>query len=93
MSRHILKPLDSNHKVVLGWDPPLHVFHPGPCLTIEEDSEKDQMVVWIGADLEEVTLEEVMVLAKEYAIIPPQLETTIRGDMVLNLSNCVTDWR
>jgi hypothetical protein len=82
VSRHQLPTKSPRHRVVVGWDPPLRTYF---CQVFDlEGKEEDQPFVWLGADLKQVSMEEVLQAISPYAAAPLLVVPALVEDRRLN---------
>jgi hypothetical protein len=87
MSRYDLEPLESCYEIAVGWDPGLGNFFLQVIdrdLANEDDSDVDDVIVWLGADefRTELDVDRVLAEAAKWAVLPEDLRPRLLSDQV-----------
>jgi hypothetical protein len=92
MSRYNLQPIDANHQIVVGWDPPLGNFF----LQVIDPSrgEEDELLVWLGADGigTETSVDRILDEAGNWAIMPQDLRQVLLAEQAADPERTPEFW-
>lgn len=84
MSRHDLPGLNPDHRVVVGWDPPLRTFFAQVIDVAKEkadEEDEDPVLVWAGASAPWLrTVDDVVTVMDGWATISTELQATLQAD-------------
>lgn len=85
MSRHEITAANPNHKIIIGWDPPLMTFFIQVINRKTEEADDkdgpDKFVYWAGLKPHEIyEIEDLVRHVRPYANIPHELRSTLYSD-------------
>lgn len=81
MSNYLVPPINPNHEVRVGWDPPLNTYFAHVIDTTKDEDDLDRDVLWSGYMPNQIhDLEEIKIAVKPYANIPEVILHNMYGE-------------